>query len=218
MVIPVPSHPPPAFLARTAESNLSRDVSTYNNRDAFKDMLDSVASKKTFEECKALVADRIEFDPGFKPFYEWCQSHDIPVVILSSGMEPLIRALLTSLVGAAASSAIPIVANDVKHKPDGTWEIVYRDSRYAYTCLVMSMRREVNGGILCSHFGHDKSLAIKPFREAREKLPAGDGGQPIYVYCGDGLSDLSAARETDLLFAKQGHGWCHSFSPGTLRG
>ena len=46
--------------------------------------------------------------------------------------------------------------------------------------------------------GHDKSLAIKPFaslpKEARPKL----------FYCGDGVSDLSAAKETDLLFAKQG--------------
>ena len=116
-------------------------MSPYNNRDVFKDMLDSVASQKTFEECKTLVADHIKCDPSFKPFYEWCQSHDIPVVILSSGMEPLIRALLASHVGPAASSAIPIVANDVKHKPDGTWEIVYRDSRYAYT---LCMRRKVN--------------------------------------------------------------------------
>ena len=177
-------------------------------------MLDSVASQKTFEECKALVANRIECDPGFKPFYEWCQSHGIPVVILSSGMEPLIRALLASHVGAAAGSAIPIVANDVKHRPDGTWEIVYRDPRYAYT---LCMRREVNEEqYVSSHFGHDKSLAIRPFREAREKLPAGDGGRPVYFYCGDGLSDLSAARETDLLFAKQGHGWCPSLPSGTI--
>jgi len=26
-----------------------------------------------------------------------------------------------------------------------------------------------------------------------------------FFYCGDGISDLSAARETDLLFAKAGH-------------
>jgi 2-hydroxy-3-keto-5-methylthiopentenyl-1-phosphate phosphatase len=47
-------------------------------------------------------------------------------------------------------------------------------------------------------FGHDKSRAIKPYAA----LPA--GGRPILVYCGDGVSDISAARETDLLFAKKG--------------
>jgi 2-hydroxy-3-keto-5-methylthiopentenyl-1-phosphate phosphatase len=42
-----------------------------------------------------------------------------------------------------------------------------------------------------SHFGHDK-------------LP--DSQRPIMFYAGDGVSDLSAAKETDLLFAKKGHG------------
>ena len=51
-----------------------------------------------------------------------------------------------------------------------------------------------------SDFGHDKSLFIKPYN----KKPAGQ--RPLTLYCGDGVSDLSAARETDLLFAKHGHG------------
>jgi len=59
--------------------------------------------------------------------------------------------------------------------------------RVAYSC------REVD-----VDFGHDKSRAIKPYAA----LPA--DGRPILVYCGDGVSDISAARETDLLFAKKG--------------
>ena len=51
-----------------------------------------------------------------------------------------------------------------------------------------------------SHFGHDKSLEIKPYAA----LP--DGERPILLYAGDGVSDLSAAAETDLLFAKKGKG------------
>lgn len=51
-----------------------------------------------------------------------------------------------------------------------------------------------------SHFGHDKSLEIKPYAA----LP--DGERPVLLYAGDGVSDLSAAAETDLLFAKQGKG------------
>lgn len=53
-----------------------------------------------------------------------------------------------------------------------------------------------------SHFGHDKSLAIKPYAA----LPPNE--RPILLYAGDGVSDLSAASETDLLFAKKGHGMC----------
>lgn len=53
-----------------------------------------------------------------------------------------------------------------------------------------------------SDFGHDKSLTIRPYT----KLPADQ--RPTLFYAGDGVSDLSAARETDLLFAKKGHGTC----------
>jgi hypothetical protein len=53
-----------------------------------------------------------------------------------------------------------------------------------------------------SGFGHDKSLTIRPYGN----LPADQ--RPTLFYAGDGVSDLSAARETDLLFAKKGHGMC----------
>lgn len=54
--------------------------------------------------------------------------------------------------------------------------------------------------IYSSHFGHDKSIEIRQYA----KLP--DSIRPGMFYAGDGVSDLSAAKETDLLFAKKGHG------------
>ena len=54
--------------------------------------------------------------------------------------------------------------------------------------------------VRCSDFGHDKSLAIRPYAN----LPKDQ--RPTMFYAGDGVSDLSAASETDLLFAKKGHG------------
>lgn len=51
-----------------------------------------------------------------------------------------------------------------------------------------------------SHFGHDKSIALRQY----SSLP--DSERPTMFYAGDGVSDLSAAKETDLLFAKKGHG------------
>lgn len=59
---------------------------------------------------------------------------------------------------------------------------------------------KVEANSATSHFGHDKSLEIKPYAA----LPEGE--RPILLYAGDGVSDLSAAAETDLLFAKKGHG------------
>jgi 2-hydroxy-3-keto-5-methylthiopentenyl-1-phosphate phosphatase len=52
---------------------------------------------------------------------------------------------------------------------------------------------------LQSHFGHDKSIEIRKY----SSLP--DSERPTLFYAGDGVSDLSAAKETDLLFAKKGH-------------
>lgn len=51
-----------------------------------------------------------------------------------------------------------------------------------------------------SHFGHDKSIEIRAYQQ----LP--DSERPVMFYAGDGVSDLSAAKETDLLFAKKHHG------------
>lgn len=141
-------------------------------RDSFDEMLKSVTTP--FPECIQLLLDNIELDPGFATFYTWCRKNDIPVVVLSSGMQPVIRALLTKLIGSEADH-IDIISNDVDIHADGSWDIVFHDP---------------------SHFGHDKSLAIKPYAA----LPT----PPTMIYCGDGVSDLSAARETDLLFAKRG--------------
>lgn len=60
---------------------------------------------------------------------------------------------------------------------------------------------------LRSIHGHDKSIEIRKY----SSLP----NRPTMFYAGDGVSDLSAAKETDLLFAKAGKGkrnrcLCHS--------
>lgn len=54
--------------------------------------------------------------------------------------------------------------------------------------------------VVCSGFGHDKSLTIRPYAELPKEQ------RPTLFYAGDGVSDLSAAQETDLLFAKKGRG------------
>jgi len=54
-----------------------------------------------------------------------------------------------------------------------------------------------------SGFGHDKSLTIRPYADAIAKMPD-HNDRPTLLYAGDGVSDLSAARETDLLFAREG--------------
>ncbi|EEP76319.1 conserved hypothetical protein [Uncinocarpus reesii 1704] len=148
--------------------------------DAFRDMLDSV--KNPFDECIRILCDNMQLDPYFAEFYNWAKDHNVPIVILSSGMVPVIHALLVKLLGHEPDH-IQIVANQVKARPgknineENGWEIEYHDD---------------------SHFGHDKSIEIKPY------AALSSDERPTLLYAGDGVSDLSAASQTDLLFAKKG--------------
>lgn len=146
---------------------------TVSFRDGFVKMLKSI--NKTFPECVEYLKEHIKLDPGFKDFYDWASANNVPVIIVSSGMKPIIEALLSKLVGEDAVKQIQIISNDVEMHPDGSWDIVYRDE---------------------SSFGHDKSRSLRPYAELTDR--------PTLFYCGDGVSDLSAAKETDLLFAKSG--------------
>ncbi|RDB27056.1 Pdp3-interacting factor 1 [Hypsizygus marmoreus] len=144
-------------------------------RDAFREMLESVsANGHTFEECKTLLRRDIKLDSGFKDFYAWCKANDIPVIIVSSGMAPIIRAVLSKLVGEEDASEIEIIANDAIVHPNGRWEIKYRHPS--------------------SGFGHDKSQAILPYGDLVEP--------PTLFFFGDGVSDISAAKHADVLFVK----------------
>ncbi|KAF8636967.1 hypothetical protein AX17_003129 [Amanita inopinata Kibby_2008] len=162
-------------------------------------MLESVAANgHTFEECKDILRKStrhslpihppipsqltderssidITLDAGFKGFYTWCRDNGIPLIIVSSGMAPIIRAVLSNLVGEEAAREIEIIANDANVRQDGSWEIKYRHPSSGY--------------------GHDKSQAILPYRN----LPS----PPTLFFFGDGVSDISAARHADVLFVKQ---------------
>jgi len=144
-------------------------------RDAFREMLESVvANGHTMDECKEVLKKNIKLDPGFKDFYRWCKANDIPVIIVSSGMEPVIRAVLSNLVGEEDAKEIEIISNDVEIQPDGKWAIKYRHPSSGY--------------------GHDKSQAILPYRAL--------ASPPTLFFFGDGVSDMSAARHADVLFVK----------------
>ena len=155
-------------------------------RDTFQEMLDSI--KSPFPECIQYLCDNVKLDPYFSEFFHWARDNGVPVIVLSSGMEPIIRALLLNLVGPEANE-IEIVCNEVIDRPGKTkeqehgWTIKFHDE---------------------SGFGHDKSLAIRPYSNHFADRP--NKPRATMFYAGDGVSDLSAARETDLLFAKKGRG------------
>ncbi|KAL8692103.1 MAG: hypothetical protein Q9218_002799 [Villophora microphyllina] len=165
------------------------NADTLNNkvtfRDSFWEMMESV--KTPFPECIRLLRENIKLDPHFNEFYQWSRKTKVPVIVLSSGMTPIIRSLLVHLIGPEAND-IEIVSNEVVDKPGKTkdqedgWQLKFHDD---------------------SGFGHDKSLTIRPY--AQHFAERSNEPRPTMLYAGDGVSDLSAARETDLLFAKKGH-------------
>lgn len=101
-------------------------------RDSFKGMMDSI--KTPYDQCIEILVENIKLDPHFKEFYDWARQNNVPVVVLSGGMGPIIRALLVHLVGPEAED-IQIVSNDVAPRDgksineEGGWKIVFHDDR-----------------------------------------------------------------------------------------
>lgn len=151
-------------------------------RDAFKDMLDSVASNGyTLQYCIDYLIKHVKLDPGFQETVKWCSNNNIPVIVVSSGIDKIIESLLFSLIDSNLHKYIKIYSNHVESpNNEGSWNIVYRDN---------------------SIFGHDKNESILSV----VKDYYGDNEKGYLFYCGDGVSDVSAARSCDLLFAKSGH-------------
>ena len=87
----------------------------------------------------------------------------MPVVIVSSGMVPIIRSILENLLGPEDASQMEIIANEVDVKPDGKFDIVFRHPE--------------------SGFGHDKSKALRIYKNL-------EGKRPTIFFCGDGVSDM----------------------------
>ncbi|EDO15577.1 hypothetical protein Kpol_487p10 [Vanderwaltozyma polyspora DSM 70294] len=150
-------------------------------REAFDIMIESI--KKPLPECMKILEESIQLDPGFKDTFNWAQENNVPIIVVSSGMRPIIKDLLTKLLGEEHIDKLDIVANDVKIDADGEWHVVFRDE---------------------SGFGHDKSRTIDEYKKKFESELKPGEERATYFYCGDGVSDLSAAKECDLLFAKRG--------------
>ncbi|KAI8084521.1 HAD-like domain-containing protein [Halteromyces radiatus] len=127
----------------------------------------------SWDEAWSEYLDHCKIDPGFPAFNDYCIEHNFPVTIISSGLKPLLDRIMTNFLGEKAK-AIDIVSNNGEvHGRE--WKIIYRDE---------------------SEYGNDKSRTLTKAREAAEP-------GTIFVFCGDGVSDISAARHADVLFARK---------------
>lgn len=95
-------------------------------------MMDSIS--KPFPECIDYLVENIKLDPYFNEYFQWSLKNNIPTVVVSSGMEPIIRAILKNLVG-PDHDKLDIISNDVAPRPgktidqEGGWQIKFHDDR-----------------------------------------------------------------------------------------
>lgn len=136
-----------------------------------------------FEDGFRMMEKTLEIDPAFQQFHQFCIANEIPFNVISAGLKPVLRRVLDTFLGEEASSHIEIVANEAQISADGsTWKPIWRHD---------------------TELGHDKALSITEARREAE-LVCEDGTIPLVVFIGDGVSDLPAAREADVLFARRG--------------
>ncbi|OLN82304.1 Pdp3-interacting factor 1-like protein 2 [Colletotrichum chlorophyti] len=136
-----------------------------------------------FDDGFEVMEKTLEIDPAFQEFHKFCIANSIPFNVISAGLKPILRRVLDTFLGEEASSHIDIVANEAEIKPDGSaWKPIWRHD---------------------NELGHDKALSMADAREQAE-MECEDGTIPLIVFIGDGVSDLPAARQADVLFARRG--------------
>ncbi|CEG67821.1 hypothetical protein RMATCC62417_04186 [Rhizopus microsporus] len=143
----------------------------------------------SWEEAWTDHLDHCQIDPGFPSFNEFCRKNNFPVTVLSSGLYPVLERIMFNFLG-EKSKDIKIVCNNAEIK-DRTWKIIWRDDS------------EYGNDKSKSKFSNFDSTFINIFLaliEARQNAPK----DTIFIFCGDGVSDISAARHADVLFARKG--------------
>ncbi|KAK6329695.1 hypothetical protein TWF696_003565 [Orbilia brochopaga] len=136
-----------------------------------------------FEDGFNVMKEKLEIDPAFNEFHKFCLANGIPFNVISAGLKPILRKVLDLFLGEKQSSHIDIVANDAQISHDGSeWKPIWRHD---------------------SELGHDKAASIQEYKVIASS-ESEDGSIPLIVFVGDGVSDLPAAREADVLFARRG--------------
>ncbi|MCJ1255142.1 hypothetical protein MMC24_002958 [Lignoscripta atroalba] len=136
-----------------------------------------------FEDGFETMKTALDIDPDFQTFHKFCINNNIPFNVISAGLKPILRKVLNQFLGEEESAHIDIVANDAQINTPGTeWKPVW-----LHDC----------------DLGHDKARSITESRQTAT-VESEDGTIPLIVFIGDGVSDLPAARQADVLFARKG--------------
>lgn len=132
----------------------------------------------TLEDGFQTMQKHLTIDKGFPDFFNYSLKYNIPFNVISAGLKPLLRRVLDEFLGKEKSAKIGIVSNEADISADGSqWTPKWR-----HDC----------------ELGHDKALSIKEYKVTMKAT------EPLIVFIGDGVSDLAAAGQADVLFARRG--------------
>lgn len=167
-----------------------------------------------------IMEKNLELDPGFREFHQYCVREGFPFNVISAGLKPVLQRTLDLFLGEKEvccfqfhslpintlipqyinkaifhnqhlliislqipqASTIQIVANDLKAPGGIPWKPIWRDN---------------------TDSGHDKAESVNQGR-TKAQAECEPGEIPLIIFIGDGVSDLAAAREADVLFARRG--------------
>jgi 2,3-diketo-5-methylthio-1-phosphopentane phosphatase len=139
--------------------------------------------KVPFDEGLEVMKNELKMDPGFLAFHSFCLRRTIPFTIISAGLKPVLQGILEEFLGPEQAKHVDIISNDAVISDNGNeWKVVWKDN----TAL-----------------GHDKAASIQEAKE-RACQESHYDQPPLVIFIGDGISDLAAARECDVLFARRG--------------
>jgi 2,3-diketo-5-methylthio-1-phosphopentane phosphatase len=161
------------------------DEQIKNGERSFRDVSEEMwgSLNVPFDNGFEVMEKTLEIDPDFQSFHKYCIYHKIPFNVISAGLKPILRRVLDTFLGEEQSAHIDIVANDAQIAADGSdWKPIWLHD---------------------NELGHDKALSVQEARKDAELL-CEEGTVPLIVFIGDGVSDLPAAREADVLFARRG--------------
>jgi len=168
------------------ERRAELDEQIHSGERSFRDVSEEMwgSLNVPFEDGFEVMKGALEIDPAFRDFHEFCLNNGIPFNVISAGLRPVLRKVLDHFLGEEKSQNIDIIANDA---------IIPQDGQGGWTPVWLHD----------TELGHDKKRSVNEAR-AREQLACENGTIPLIVFIGDGVSDLPAAREADVLFARKG--------------
>lgn len=118
--------------------------------------------------------DGFALDPTFKGFIEFCRGRDIPLVVLSDGLDFYVERMLKN----GGFGDLPFFSNHLEFALSG-----------AVTKLVPSFPHTDAECLLCGNCKRNHLLTLS-------------ADDDIIVYIGDGISDRCPVRYADIVFAK----------------